>query len=270
VDTTKQKYGAAHSLRTTNWHKTKKHREPLARLREYRHHRAMKQRQYTAYLVHILTATGAALALLALFAAAKGAWQEMFLWLIAAFLVDGIDGPLARMVDTKKNAPRVDGVLLDLVVDFLTYVFVPIFALVQSGMVPGWTGWLCALSITTVSALYFSDTRMKTEDASFEGFPSCWNMVALVFFALEPPIWAMVAVMLILTPAMFLPIRFVHPVRTARWRNITLPMTFAWIGCAAALALGSATFWVSAGLITTSLYLISVGAVQQMIPQRKP
>jgi phosphatidylcholine synthase len=59
-------------------------------------------------------------------------------------------------------------------------------------------------------------------------------------------------------------------VRTARWRNITMPMTFAWIGCAAALALGSAAFWVSAGLITASLYLISVGAVQQMIPQRNP
>jgi phosphatidylcholine synthase len=228
----------------------------------------MNARHILANSIHVLTAIGAALALLALFSAAQGAWNHMFLWLLAALVVDGIDGPLARKVDTKTNAPRIDGVLLDLVVDFLTYVFVPIFALVQSGMVPGWTGWLCALSITTVSALYFADTRMKTEDASFEGFPGCWNMVALVFFALEPPVWAMVTVMLILTPAMFLPIRFVHPVRTKRWRLITLPVTFAWIVFSVLLLVGTYAHWMGTGLILTSLYLLSAGAVQQIIPPR--
>lgn len=226
----------------------------------------MNARHILANSIHVLTAIGAALALLALFSAAQGNWNHMFLWLLAALVVDGIDGPLARKVDTKTNAPRIDGVLLDLVVDFLTYVFVPVFALVQAGMVPGWTGWLCALSITIVSALYFADTRMKTEDASFEGFPGCWNMVALVFFALEPPVWAMVTVMLILTPAMFLPIRFVHPVRTKRWRLITLPVTFAWIVFSVLLLVGTYAHWMGTGLILTSLYLLSAGAVQQVIP----
>ncbi|SEK20096.1 CDP-alcohol phosphatidyltransferase family protein [Pacificibacter marinus] len=229
----------------------------------------MNARHILANSIHVLTAIGAALALLALFSAAQGAWNHMFLWLLAALVVDGIDGPLARKVDTKTNAPRIDGVLLDLVVDFLTYVFVPIFALVQSGMVPGWTGWVCALSITTVSALYFADTRMKTEDASFEGFPGCWNMVALVFFALEPPVWAMVTVMVILTPAMFLPIRFVHPVRTVRWRYITLPVTLAWIVFSTLLMAGTYTHTVATGLIIASLYLLGVGAVQQIVPPRR-
>ena len=228
----------------------------------------MNARHILANSIHVLTAIGAALALLALFSAAQGDWNHMFLWLLAALVVDGIDGPLARKVDTKTNAPRIDGVLLDLVVDFLTYVFVPVFALVQAGMVPGWTGWLCALSITIVSALYFADTRMKTEDASFEGFPGCWNMVALVFFALEPPVWAMVTVMLILTPAMFLPIRFVHPVRTKRWRLITLPVTFAWIVFSVLLLVGTYAHWMGTGLILTSLYLLSAGAVQQILPPR--
>jgi phosphatidylcholine synthase len=229
----------------------------------------MNTRQILANSVHVLTALGAALALLALFSAAQGAWKEMFLWLLAALVVDGIDGPLARSTDTKANAPRIDGVLLDLVVDFLTYVFVPIFALVHSGMVPGWTGWVCALSITTVSALYFADSRMKTEDASFEGFPGCWNMVALVFFALEPPVWSMVVVMIVLTPAMFLPIRFVHPVRTTRWRNITLPVTLAWIIFSTLLMAGAYSHTIATGLVIASIYLLSAGAVQQIIPQRR-
>jgi phosphatidylcholine synthase len=111
---------------------------------------------------------------------------------------------------------------------------------------------------------------MKTEDASFEGFPGCWNMVALVFFALEPPVWAMVTVMLILTPAMFLPIRFVHPVRTQRWRIITLPVTFGWITFSILLLVGTYAHWVGTGLILASLYLLSAGAVQQIIPPRRP
>ncbi|MFT6168806.1 MAG: phosphatidylcholine synthase [Celeribacter sp.] len=229
----------------------------------------MNARHILANSIHVLTAIGAALALLALFSAAQGAWNHMFLWLLAALVVDGIDGPLARKVDTKTNAPRIDGVLLDLVVDFLTYVFVPVFAVVQSGMISGWAGWLCALTITTVSALYFADTRMKTEDASFEGFPGCWNMVALVFFALEPPVWTMITVMLVLTPAMFMPIRFVHPMRTMRWRYITLPVTFAWILCSVLLLVGPYAHWLGTGLIVTSLYLLGAGAVQQIVPPRR-
>ncbi|MEN8833039.1 MAG: CDP-alcohol phosphatidyltransferase family protein [Pacificibacter sp.] len=229
----------------------------------------MNPRHILANAVHVLTAIGAALALLALFSAAQGNWHHMYLWLLAALVVDGIDGPLARKVNTRVYAKRIDGVLLDLVVDFLTYVFVPIFAIVQSGMVPGWTGWLCALSITTVSALYFADTRMKTDDASFEGFPGCWNMVALVFFAIEPPVWAMVLVMLTLTPAMFLPIRFVHPVRTVRWRPVTLAVTFGWIFCALFLLLGPYSHAVGTGLMLTSIYLLGAGVVQQLLPARK-
>ncbi|MEM5477601.1 CDP-alcohol phosphatidyltransferase family protein [Pacificibacter sp. AS14] len=226
----------------------------------------MHARQILANSIHVLTALGASLALLALFSAAQGEWNHMFLWLLAALVVDGIDGPLARKVDTKTHAPRIDGTLLDLVVDFLTYVFVPVFAIVQSGMISGWAGWLCALTVATVSALYFADTRMKTEDASFEGFPSCWNMVALVFFALDPPVWIMITVMLVLTPAMFLPIRFVHPTRTVRWRVATLPAAIAWITVAVLLLIAPSAKWMEAGLIATSLYLLSAGAAQQLIP----
>ncbi|MBU2865613.1 CDP-alcohol phosphatidyltransferase family protein [Pacificibacter marinus] len=229
----------------------------------------MHTRLILANSIHLLTALGAALALLALFSAAQGAWSHMFLWLLAALVVDGIDGPLARKVDTKTHAPRIDGAVLDLVVDFLTYVFVPVFAIVHSGMIPEWAGWTCALTVTTVSALYFADTRMKTEDASFEGFPACWNMVALVFFALEPPVWAMIVTMLLLTPAMFLPIRFVHPTRTTRWRAVTLPATITWIIFSVLLLIGASEPWMNAGLILTSLYLLGAGIAQQIIPAQR-
>ena len=92
---------------------------------------------FTALLVHLFTATGAVFAMLAMLAAAEEKWSLMFLWLVVAFAVDGIDGPLARHFDVKKNAPRFDGVLLDLIIDYLTYVFIPAFALFKSGLLPG-------------------------------------------------------------------------------------------------------------------------------------
>ncbi len=95
-----------------------------------------------ALCVHLLTATGAVFAMLAMLAAVDGKWSMMFLWLVVAFVVDGIDGPLARKYDVKTNAPQFDGVLLDLIIDYLTYVFIPAFALFKSGLLPGWTGWV--------------------------------------------------------------------------------------------------------------------------------
>lgn len=224
-----------------------------------------------AYLVHLLTATGAVFAMLAMLEAVKGDWATMFFWLVVAFAVDGIDGPLARATDVKTNAPRIDGVLLDLIIDYLTYVFIPAFALFTSGLLPGWTGWFAIIVITFTSALYFADSRMKTSDNSFSGFPGCWNMLVLVLFALEPNFWAILVMVTLLALAMFFPIKFVHPVRTARWRAITLPMTFLWTffaGWAAWVGFDSPAI-VHWGLIATSLWLVLAGAVQQAIWREK-
>ena len=142
-----------------------------------------------ALAVHLLTATGAVFAMLAMLAAVNEKWDMMFVWLVVAFFVDGIDGPLARKYDVKTNAATFDGVLLDLIIDYLTYVFIPAYALFASGLLAGWTGWVAIIVITFASALYFADTRMKTKDNSFQGFPGCWNMAVIVIFATEPNHW---------------------------------------------------------------------------------
>lgn len=227
-------------------------------------------KQAYALSVHLLTATGAVFAMLAMLAAVDEDWSLMFLWLVVAFAVDGVDGPLARHFDVKKNAPQFDGVLLDLIIDYLTYVFVPAYALFKSGLLPGWTGWIAILLITFGSAMYFADTRMKTKDNSFSGFPGCWNMVVLVLFALTPNFWVMLGIIVVLTAAMFIPIKFIHPVRTERWRMVSLPMTLAWTIFAgwAALVDFSPESWALWGLIITSIYIVFAGVAQQVFPAR--
>ena len=126
-----------------------------------------------ALSVHLLTATGAVLSMLAMLAAVEGRWNLMFLWLVLALIVDGIDGPLARRYNVGVNWPTYDGVLMDLIIDYMTYVFIPAYALFKSGLLPGWPGWIAIIVIVYWSVIYFADTRMKTKDKSFAGFPAC-------------------------------------------------------------------------------------------------
>lgn len=224
------------------------------------------QKFCTAFSIHLLTASGAVFAMLALLAAADENWATMYLWLVFALMVDGIDGPLARKFEVKKYAPQWDGVLLDLIIDYLTYVFIPAYALFESGLFPGWTGWISTGIIVFTSAIYFADTRMKTSDNSFSGFPGCWNMLVLVFFAIEPDWRIMTAIVVLLAALQFVPLKFVHPVRTDRWRAITLPMAIIWV------VTGMISAWydfanipalVTAALIASSVYLLVAGACQQ-------
>lgn len=223
-----------------------------------------------ALLVHLFTATGAVLSMLAMLAAVDGKWDLMFLWLVVALFVDGVDGPLARRYQVKTNWPTYDGYLLDLIIDYLTYVFIPAFALFKSGLLPGWTGWLAIIAITYGSVIYFVDTRMKTKDWSFAGFPACWNMVVLVMFALEPAKEVILAVVIALAVTMFTNLKFIHPTRTARWQPLNLGMALGWTffaGWAAWVDFHPAS-WAHWGLVVTSVYLTFAGIAQQIIPSR--
>ena len=92
----------------------------------------------------------------------------------------------------------------------------------------GWTGWAAIIVITYGSVVYFADTRMKTKDNCFSGFPGFWNMLAVVIFALQPDIWVTLGLVVMLTIAMFTPLKFIHPVRTERWRRVSVPVALIW------------------------------------------
>ena len=226
--------------------------------------------RFKALGVHLFTATGAVLSMLALLAAVEGRWSTMFAWLIVALVVDGIDGPLARRYRVKDNWPIYDGVVMDLMIDYITYIFIPAFALFKSGLLPGWTGWVCIIAIVYGSIIYMADTRMKTVDNSFAGFPACWNMVVLVLFALKPSFWVILLIVVALTVTMFTNVKFIHPVRTRRWRAISLPVCAAWVVFAVWAVMvdfhpESFARW---GLLLTSLWLLCAGFVQQLTEKR--
>jgi phosphatidylcholine synthase len=188
-----------------------------------------------AWLVHGLTASGAVFAFLALLAIQQQDWPLALLWLAAALAVDAFDGTFARWARVKTNAPRIDGDTLDLIVDYLNYVFVPTVLIWRAGLVPErLTPWLAAAIL--ISALYnFARRDLKTEDNYFRGFPALWNVVAFYLFVsrAEPAVAAIaVAVLAALT---FTSVRVVHPFRVREY-GFWLPL-IALIWAAATLAL---------------------------------
>ena len=221
-----------------------------------------------AFCVHILTASGAALALLAVLAAVAKDWPLMFLWLAAALIVDGIDGPIARMLHVKERLPLWSGDVLDLVVDFTTYVFVPAYAVAASGLIPGAWSIAAGVVIVVTGALYFADGNMKTADNFFLGFPGVWTIVAFYLLLLRPPGWAAGLAIALLAILTFAPIRFVHPLRVRQLRAVTIALMVVGAGLAlAAILQGLApSFWITAALCAIGVYFLLVGLLSPRAP----
>jgi phosphatidylcholine synthase len=208
-----------------------------------------------AFTVHVFTATGAALALLALILATGGHWAGMFLCLGLALVIDGLDGPMARAFDVQNLLPRWSGDILDLVVDFTTYVFVPAYAIAASGLLPQFLAIPAGIVVVISGALYFADREMKTRDNYFRGFPAVWNLAAFYLYLLEPPEWAAALAILVLAGLSFAPIRFLHPLRVKHWRKINVSLLALW----AALAFVAVIEDLSPSLyVTVPLSLIAV------------
>ena len=209
-----------------------------------------------AALVHLFTASGILCALAATLCLLQGAWVAMFAWLAVALAIDAVDGALARFVGVQEKLPRFSGERLDLVIDYVTYVFVPVLALLQAGFLPGVPGLLLACIMLLSSLFHFSDTESKAADSSFVGFPAIWNAVAFYVFALGLSPLAAGVLVLACSVLAFVPLKWAHPLRTPTLRPVTLGMCVLW-GFAALSALWSgfpAPWWCQGLLLLGAAY----------------
>lgn len=225
--------------------------------------------QAKAFSVHLLTASGSFLAFLSLVAASEERWTAMFWWLGLALAVDGIDGPIARKLEVKDVLPTWSGDMLDNIIDYVTYVLLPAFALYQSGFMGPDLSFLSAAIIVVTSAIYYADTGIKTKENFFKGFPVVWNMVVFTLFVLGTGEYLSFAVVLVSALLTFAPVHFLHPVRVMRLRTLNLAVFFAWciFGVLALLQDLQAPLAVKIGIGVTGVYLYFVGAVLQAFPR---
>jgi phosphatidylcholine synthase len=220
-----------------------------------------------AFFVHILTGLGAGLALLALLEAVREHWTAMFWWLAVALVVDAVDGPLARRLDVVRLQPNWSGEVLDLVVDFVTYVFVPAYAITASGLLLPVAAPLLGVGITVTGALYFADRRMKAGDNHFRGFPGLWNVAAFYLFLLHPaPMLSSLGVVILMVLT-FAPFHVIHPVRVIRLRWLTLSLVALWAVLAVVALLQDFDVGtpVTIGLCAIAAYIVASDAAIRLL-----
>lgn len=231
-------------------------------------YRRVPYAEIRAFSVHILTASGAFLAFLAVVAAGEMRFVDMWWWLGLALAVDGIDGPIARRLNVKEVLPNWSGTMLDNVIDYVTYVLVPAYALYVSGMIGEPYSFICAGLIVISSAIYYADTGTKTDENFFSGFPIVWNMLVFTFFVIEASQWTVFIAVLVAVVLTFLPINFIHPVRVVRLRPLNLAIFAVWsvLSAYALLLHFESPDWLMWAVTLTGLYMFAIGAVLQAFP----
>jgi phosphatidylcholine synthase len=214
-------------------------------------------RRAASWAVHVFTASGAVIGLLAMLAVIRGDARAALLWLGAALAVDALDGPIARKLRVREVLPKVDGAALDLVVDYLTYVLVPAVFLYWFELMPG--GWgLAGAGFILLTSLYcFANVEMKTADNYFSGFPALWNVVVLYLWVLDSPAIVNAIVVAAFGVLTFVPVKFVHPVRVSEGRGVTYASMLVWAACALGLILMSpnSPWWLLAPWLAASAWL---------------
>ena len=186
------------------------------------------RKKIAAWAVHGFTGSGAVLGLLAIISILNNDAVGAFLWLGLALLIDGIDGTLARKVDVSTQTPNIDGTILDSIVDYLNYVIIPSLMIYWFQMVPPWFELIAPSAIILCSLYTFANLNMKTQDYYFRGFPAVWNIAVLYFFILGTHEYINIIVIVICIILTFTPVKFVHPLRVADLRNLTIFFTIVW------------------------------------------
>lgn len=177
----------------------------------------------------MLTASGSIIGLLACAATVAGDWTTVQILMILAVAIDSIDGTLARKFGTEKLIPGIDGALMDNLVDFINYCFLPAFVILLSELLPA-QARIAAASILLLSSCYqFSQVDAKTADNYFRGFPSYWNILVIYLFLLGTSSAVNLAAVIFCTILVFIPIYYVYPSRTPALKKLTMTLSLLWL-----------------------------------------
>ena len=179
--------------------------------------------------MHLFTISGVLLSFLALVASIERNLELVFFLLALALFIDGVDGSLARMVNVKKHTPTISGENLDNIIDYLNYVFVPVFVIYWLDFVPAGTEIISAFIILVVSCYTFANSNVKTSDFYFSGFPALWNIVILYFYILDTDPFVNFLTICFLAIFTFIPIKYLHPFRVKRFRQLSLSVLAIWM-----------------------------------------
>ncbi|WP_386080409.1 phosphatidylcholine synthase [Vreelandella sp. F11] len=192
-----------------------------------------------AWSVHVFTASGVLLGTMALLALVDDNPVACLLWLGAAMMIDGVDGTLARKYEVKAILPHFDGSTLDMVIDYLTWAFIPALFIYYFVELPPYLGLLSVFIILLSSMFCFCNVDMKSQDNYFVGFPAAWNIAAAYFYILDFPPFITFAAIVFLAILTVTKMKFLHPFRVRLFMPFNIAITLVWCACTTSLVLSS-------------------------------
>jgi phosphatidylcholine synthase len=192
------------------------------------------------YLAHAYTASGLLLVVLATHLVLQEDFAAALVTLVACIVIDSTDGALARRLRVKESAGRIDGRSLDDIVDFLSFVFVPLLLAVRADLLLEPSIVVAAVAMVA-SVFGFSRVDAKQdEEGFFVGFPSYWNIVVGYLWLFDTPRAFNSALLLALAVLVLVPVRFLYvthlPNRSDRRRHYVMGALWG-VVCVVALLL---------------------------------
>jgi phosphatidylcholine synthase len=218
-----------------------------------------------AWAVHVFTTLGIVACMLALRDVLTGRPDLAIIWLLVTLLIDGVDGPIARALEVERRVPRIDGFMLDLIIDYVACVVVPAAFMWEFKVVPQnnfGVAVLCVMVFT--SAIWFARKDMMTDDFWFRGFPAAWNIVAPVLFLLDARTWVGAIVTVVMSLLSLTNMPFPHIARARFMRNYTIVGATIWIGgiVVGTFAYPDHPYFVRVMLYVGSAYFIALAAIR--------
>lgn len=241
---------------------TDQHAAPATRADASRHPVAI------GWAIHCFTGLGALCGMFGLMAVANDNLRETILWLMVAMVLDGVDGSAARAYAVHKTIPRIDGNTLDLIIDYVTCIVIPVLFMHRFQMLPdGWSLFIGSF-VLFMSALWMSRTDQMTHDHYFNGFPAEWNMIVPTLYLLESPRWLTAVAVVLLACTQLTNWKFVHPMQVRRLRLVTVPVTVIWLATVLAMTavLPDRHDLAKILLAACPLYIVGVGVWRTVAP----
>jgi phosphatidylcholine synthase len=216
------------------------------------------------YLAHVYTASTVLFVALGAQFILQGQYRLALLMMIITLVIDSTDGMLARRLEVKETAAGIDGRRLDDVIDYLSYVLLPMLFALETGLFLE-PAALVAAAAMFASAFGFSRASAKLEEEGFfVGFPSYWNVVVFYLYLFNTPPLFNTMLVLALALMVFVPLRYLYPSHLPRHRLLNYLLAATW-GAVGVVALFLEPGAAQRGLLMVSLLYPAYYVVYSLI-----
>lgn len=179
--------------------------------------------------VYVVIVSGVILVLLVLFVLVDNKLQVCLFWFGLVLLVDGFDGILVCKYEVKEMLLYFDGLVFDLVIDYLIYVFILVIFIYCYIFLLEYFELLVVGVILVLLLFCFCNVNMKSIDNYFVGFLVVWNVVVVYFYVFDLYFWVNFVMVLVLVVLILIWMKFFYLFCVCQFMLLNIVVIFVWL-----------------------------------------